>query len=181
MIEWRGMEEAMVDLPEIEYLDGVAYPKVSPKRTHALVQAAAIRVLSRCVGTRGFVGSEWDFCLGASDWTDTKFVPDVAYVSLARLRALPKEKREEPPFAPDVAVEIRSPSYRSEFAVQKVARYLSTGAVLVLDVDPAQRMVIAHSTFGVRPYAQGKGFSHDAVPWLCFRIRELFAELDLLD
>lgn len=36
------MQHSLTDLPEVEYIDGQPFPKVSPKRIHAMVQAAAI-------------------------------------------------------------------------------------------------------------------------------------------
>jgi hypothetical protein len=38
--EMQTMATTMRDRPEIEYLDGRAYPKVSPKLSHGLVQIA---------------------------------------------------------------------------------------------------------------------------------------------
>ena len=108
------------------------------------------------------------------------FVPDVAVVMLERLRSLPESEREQPPFAPDVAVEVRSPSYRPAFAAEKIVRYLRTGAVLVLDVDPVKRVVTAHSAAGVRTFSEGDRFTHDAAPWLAFDVAELFSDIDLL-
>ena len=37
------MRATLSDKPEIEYLDGAPHAKVSPKRTHALVQGALLR------------------------------------------------------------------------------------------------------------------------------------------
>ena len=126
------MEEVLLDKPYIEYLDGKAYPKaMSPKARHSIVQGAALTILRRCSAGIGIAGTEWDFQLGVADGTQTLFVPDVAVLMLERLRSLPESEREQPPFAPDVAVEVRSPSYRPAFAAEKIVRYLRTGAVLV--------------------------------------------------
>ena len=102
------MATILSDKPEIELLDGRAYRKVSPKARHAGVQAALMRVIEDLAGDAGFVGPEWRFKIGQADDTNTTFVPDVAYVSLERLRAIPEKQRDEPPFAPDIAVEVRS-------------------------------------------------------------------------
>ncbi len=169
------------DKPYIEYLDGEAYPKaMSPKARHSIVQGAAFIILRRCSAGIGIAGTEWDFRLGVVDGTQTMFVPDVAVLMLERLRSLPESEREQPPFAPDVAVEVRSPSYRPAFAAEKIVRYLRTGAVLVLDVDPVRRVVAAHSASGVRTFAESDRFMHEATPWLAFDVAELFNDLDLL-
>jgi Uma2 family endonuclease len=176
------MEELLLqDKPYIEYLDGKAYPKgLSRKATHSIVQGAALTILRRCSAGIGITGTEWDFRLGIADGTQTMFVPDVAVLMLERLRSLPESEREQPPFAPDVAVEVRSPSYRPAFAAEKVVRYLRTGAVLVLDVDPIKRLMFAHSAAGVLTFGEGDRFTHEAAPWLSFDVAELFGDLDLL-
>jgi Uma2 family endonuclease len=176
------MEELLQqDKPYIEYLDGKAYPKaVSPKARHSIVQGAALTILRRCCAGIGVAGTEWDFRLGVADGTQTMFVPDVAVLTLLRLRSLPESDREQPPFAPDVAVEVRSPSYRRAFAAEKVVRYLRTGAALVLDVDPIKRVVVAHSAGGVRTFGESDRFMHEAAPWLVFDVAELFSDIDLL-
>ncbi len=176
------MEELLLqDKPYIEYLDGKAYPKaVSPKARHSIVQGTAFTILRRCSAGIGLAGTEWDFRLGVVDGTQTMFVPDAAVLMLERLRSLPEAEREQPPFAPDVAVEVRSPSYRRAFAAEKIVRYLRTGALLVLDVDPIKRVVFAHSAGSVRTFIESDRLTHEAAPWLSFDVAELFADLDLL-
>ena len=168
----------LIDLPEIEYLDGEAHPKVSPRTTHALVQFAMARLVYAAAGKRGLVGTEWDARPGGVDGTETTFVPDVSYVSRERLAALDAADREEPPFSPDVAVEVWSPSNDRRYLERKIAKYLATGALLVLDVDPYARTIVAHDARGSRHYAQDEAFEHPAVPWLRFDIRAAFADLD---
>ena len=171
----------ILEKPYVEYLDGNAYPKaVSPKARHSIVQGAAFTILRRCSAGIGIAGTEWDFRLGIADGAQTILVPDAAVVMLERLRLLPESDREQPPFAPDVAVEVRSPSYRTAFAAEKIARYLRTGAALVLDIDPVERAVFAHSAGGVHAFIEGERFMHEAAPWLVFTVAELFGDLDLL-
>jgi Uma2 family endonuclease len=163
-----------------EYLDGKVYPKVSPRRTHAVVQATMIAMLLGTARERGTLASEWDFRLGAVDGTKTKFIPDIAFVYRERLDALERNDPEEPPLAPDIAIEIRSPSNRQNFIAAKIERYLACGATLVLDVDPASRSVTAHAAGGVRRYENGERFSHLAVPWMTFDVADAFADLERL-
>jgi Uma2 family endonuclease len=172
------LPEALIDPPEIEYLDGQPYPKVSPRLTHSLVQGALVGILRRCAGKRGLVGPELDVYPGPQDAAVTKFVPDVAYVSMERLRALSATEREQPPFSPDIAVEVWSPANDRRYLDVKIARYLATGAVLVLDVDPYARTIVAHDGSGIHTYASGEIFEHPATPWLRFDVAEAFADLD---
>ncbi len=178
VIYLRDMEEVLVDVPEIEFLDGRPYPKVSPKFTHALVQAAMCRILYRCAGKRGRVGTELDVWPSGYRGAETKFVPDVAYVSIERLRALSREEREEPPFSPDIVVEVWSPSNQREYLDRKIARYLGTGSLLVLDVNPQTRTIDAHDAHSVRRYKTGDVFMHPVAGWLRFDVAEAFSDLD---
>lgn len=167
------------DRTETEYLDGRPYPKVSPKRVHALVQSTLATAIKRCARRRGLVGTEWRFRVGVADGTNTSFVPDVAYVSYDRLRPLSDEEADEPPFAPDIAAEVRSPSQRLDLLARKVTRYLATGATIVLDVDPMKRTIVAHAFGETRTYEAGARFAHPALPWLDFEVAELFADIEI--
>lgn len=168
------MRTVLYDSPEIEYLDGHPFPKVSPKRTHARVQALIARMLLDSAADRGEVGTEWRFNLGAVDDTASEFVPDVAFVSIERLNGLSEDLLEEPPFAPDIAIEIRSPSDKKSVLARKIERYLATGSVLVLDVNPQARRIIARTSGGTRTYEAGETFATAVVPWLRFSVESIF-------
>lgn len=169
------------DAPRIEYLNGRAYAKVSPRTRHAIVQGALDRILHRCGEGTGIAGPELRCYPGGLPKRHTSFVPDVAFVSFERLADLPSaEEREKPPFSPDVAVEIRSPSDDLRFLAEKISLYLATGSVLVLDVDPNRRTVHAYASDGVRHFAAGERFMHPAAAWLELDVNEVFRDLDPL-
>jgi Uma2 family endonuclease len=171
--------QTMCDKPEIEYLDGRPYPKVSPQLSHGLVQAALVSALKTCAGDRGFVVTEVRFDPGAVVGTKkTEFVPDIAYLSRERRERLIGKGREKPPLSPEITVEVRSPSDDLRYLAKKIARYLATGSVLALDVDPKTRRIIAHAAGGVREYTSGDRFEHPALPWLQFDVDAVFADLD---
>lgn len=161
----------------VEYLDGVAYAKLSPRVPHWVVQGNMLAILRAAVGDRGVVGPELHVRPGRIDKTDTVFVPDVSFVSWERLEAMTPDDREEPT-SPDVAVEVRSPSNRARYIAKKIARYLTTGTRLVLDVHPAARCIVAHDGESVRTYDAAENFEHPAVPWLVFPVAQAFATLD---
>lgn len=169
------MRATLSDKPEIEYIGGRAYPKVSPKRTHSMVQRNLLRILEDAAGDRGAVGPEWRFRLGP----DTSLVPDIAYVSFERLRPLTDEQAEEPPFAPDIAAEVRSPSHRAGLLESKIEQYFLHGALLVLDVDPVERIVYARTANAALAFKSGEWFACDALPWLRFDVSEVFARIDI--
>ncbi len=61
------MAKMLSDKPEIEYVDGQPFPKVSPKRTHAVVQLAiASEAEAMCRGT-------WDGGHGMETKTHSRY------------------------------------------------------------------------------------------------------------
>jgi len=178
----RDMATLIIDdeAPFIEYIDGRVLPAVSPKRKHGLLTARFFQLLERLSGAPGQVSLEWRCYLPSDPEKPTTLVPDVAYVSLDRMKSLSDDEIEEPPFAPDVVVEIQSPSGRAGAIAQKIERYLRHGSILVLDVDPKKRTIAAHATDGVRKFEENDTFNHPAVPWLQFEIAPLFANLEIV-
>lgn len=165
---------AIEDKPEVEYIEGRRFPKMSPKLAHGLVQAACCAVLSRCAQARGATSTETRFRLAPG----TTLVPDVSFVSYERLRGLSEDDVEEPPFAPDIAIEVRSKSDRASLIYKKNELYLRYGALLVLNVDPYARAMSVHAAGVERHLRSGERFENIVVPWLQFDAAELFEKLD---
>ncbi len=164
------------DRPEIEHLDGVPYPKMSPKTEHALVAGKFILILAECgAEANGVFGPEWRFNLGRIDRSVTDFVPDVAFVSHGRLEKLTGADHEGPPFAPDIAFEVRSPGENAAFRNRKIERYVKCGSMLVFDVDPETETAIVHSKDGEQHFKSGDAFANNSLPWLTFEIARLFS------
>lgn len=69
---------------------------------------------------------------------DTVRAPDVAFVSRERLAGQPLPDGFLA-CAPDLAIEIRSPTDRSGDVLQKVGQWLAAGCVLVWVIDPRRR------------------------------------------
>ena len=106
---------------------------------------------------------------------DTVRGPDVAYVSRERWAGpLPDGYGE---FAPDLAVEIRSPSDRLGAVLAKVGDWLDAGAQLVWVVDPARQLVTVYradgsqAMLGIDDVLDGGDVLHG----LAVSIAELFA------
>ena len=89
---------------------------------------------------------------------DTVLAPDVALVRAERL-----PRRDEligfPPVAPDLVVEVVSPSDREDDLAAKVAAYLEAGVRLVLVARPRPRTITMHSA-GQSPVVLGE---HDKI------------------
>jgi Uma2 family endonuclease len=167
------------ETPEVEILRGIELPKVSPKRRHGRLQGIFWEILDSWAGDDGEVSTEWRFWLTkAGEREQTTLVPDVAFVSIERMTPLSEEDAEEPPLAPDVAVEIRSPGDRHRNIQTKVEMYLSAGSRLVLDVDPEGRRIVAHDRNGTSIFDESLLFEHAEVPGLSFRVSDIFARSD---
>jgi len=164
--------------PAMEWVNGRAVQKVSPTRKHSRLQSAFLVFLEDWATGRGEVGTEWRFRLTPAGERTRPLVPDVAFISYERLDPLTPEERETPPVAPDIVVEILSPSDRRADVDAKCALYLACGVRLVLIVDPEKLRVEAfggdgdHDTIGaVDAYAP------PSIPGLVFPLRAMFDKL----
>jgi len=167
------------DEPEIEVLRGIELPKVSPKRRHARLQLVLGALLSEWAGTSGEVGSEWRFRLSRKGGVgETTLVPDLAFVRTERMAPLADDEAEEPPFAPDVAIEIRSQGDRDHNIHTKLTLYLAAGSRLVLDVDPSERRIVAHDHAGQRTFQESAKFEHPKMPGFSFGLADVFAQAE---
>jgi Uma2 family endonuclease len=137
--------------PYVESIHGRLERKVSPQRVHARLQIRLGRWLDDWAGSRGEVGTEWRFYFVTAEGRPSSLVPDVAYISYARLpRSLPEDARERPRIAPDIAVEIWSPADRKKTLVEKAEIYLAHGTTVVIVVYPAGRQVAFHTAAEVK-------------------------------
>lgn len=162
-----------------ERLDGRSYPKVSPKSTHALVQVAFASLLRTLARGHGKVLTELRCRVGSADGSDSYLLPDVAVIATERWRSLGSDRdREEPPFAPDIVVEIRSPGESARLRERKIARYLATGSRVVFDVNPSLRVLHVHAADGTRTLSSDERYADANLGWLQFDVVEIFIDLD---
>ena len=121
------------------------------------------------------VAAETGFVL--FDDPPTVRAPDVAFVARDRL---PADPRGFARLAPDLAVEIVSPSNTHAEIQDKVFDYLDAGSRLVWVVEPRTRSVTAYrSRTEVRVVAGSDTLDgHDVLPGFQLRLDELFAPPD---
>jgi len=162
--------------PYKEIYDGRVHPKVSPQLRHMLVQGTVIALLFEWGRERGVSGPEWRVYLDEN----TSLVPDVSFMSDERLRQIPEEQREKPPISPELIVEIRSPQNRERNIRRKTTLYLEHGAVAVLEVDPARRLVHVTTREGESTLQAGDSFTHSAFLGLTLPVDAIFAPLERL-
>ena len=133
------------------------------------------RELQRAAVTRGRVlTGDVGFTLARNP--DTVRGPDVAYVSRERWAGpLPVGYGE---FAPDLVVEVRSPSDRVGAVLAKVGDWLDAGSLVVWVVDPSRQQVIVYradgsqAMLGVEDVIDGESL----LPGFTLSIAELFAD-----
>jgi Uma2 family endonuclease len=106
---------------------------------------------------------------------DTVRAPDVSFVARERIPAegVPEQYW---PFAPDLAVEVVSPSDSFDEVAAKVSDYLAAGTRLVWIVHPRTRTVMIYRATGevrlLQPQEELSG--EDVIPGFSCRVEELF-------
>jgi Uma2 family endonuclease len=159
-----------------ELVRGWVVREPQPGYEHGFVQAAAIEALRRhvrehapelrVVGPIGVITDE-----GAA----TVRAPDVAVVRGERLGDLHRTGFLRG--APDLAVEVVSPSNRAGEMQTKVLEYLTSGATLVWVVHPETRTVVVHTVDGARVLREGDELGGGPLlPSLHLPVASLFAE-----
>ena len=106
---------------------------------------------------------------------DTVLAPDVAFVRAERLPPR-RDRRGFMPIAPDLVVEVVSPSDQEQDVAKKVARYLAAGVPLVWVARPEPRTVTVH-TPDEPPRVLRSGDvldGGDVLPGLALPVGELF-------
>jgi len=161
----------------VEWISGRAVRRASPTRKHGKLQVRFGARLDKLGGEFGVVASGWTMHV-PGEAQRTALVPDVAFVSHARMSEFTAAQASEPAIAPDIAVEILSPSDRRRDADEKVALYLRHGSLLVLEVDPERYTITAYARDGITTFAESDTFAHAAAPWLRFDVAPLFADLE---
>ena len=164
--------------PATEWILGGAVRKVSPRFSHGVLQFTIAGRLQEWAEGRGRVASEWRFWVTPPGEDSRYLVPDVAYLSYARVGREDREAAEEPHVAPNLAVEILSPSEREDHIAHKVDVYLRAGTSLIVIVDPLTRTLRICDAGGTRMLAESETFRHPALPAFEMPLAELFGVLD---
>ena len=106
---------------------------------------------------------------------DTVLAPDIAFVRADRLPP-PEDLIGFVPIAPDLAVEVVSPSNSEPDMADKVQDYLAAGVALVLVVRPRPRTITVHAP-GEPPRVLGEGDTldfGDVLPGLRLAVADIF-------
>lgn len=139
----------------------------------ALEIAARLRDHVRSEGLGIVLAAETGFRLSRDP--DTVRAPDTAFVAAHRLP--PRGQRQRfLELAPDLAVEVVSPSDGASEVTEKALAWLAAGTSLVWVVYPAQRLVAVYSAGGAVTHVQADGTLDGAhvLPGLRLAVADLF-------
>lgn len=127
--------------------EGELVMEPSPVLRHNVIRQRIATQLRQFVESHhlGIVVEEMDFRLGP----DTVRNPDAAYITAGHLKNIDPD-RSPVDGAPALAVEVISPSNRTEDTVKKTQQYLQAGCRSVWIVYPTLRLVEVHSQAGAR-------------------------------
>ena len=127
------------DLEGYEYVKGELVPKPPPSMEHGEISSnihvrLGIHILEHRLG-RLYI-AETTFQL-----EDRIVKPDVAFISNDRL---PENRKQGAPVAPDLAVEVASPTDRQYAVTEKAFAYLRAGTQRVWVVEPVAKTVMVY-------------------------------------
>jgi Uma2 family endonuclease len=161
--------------PALEWVNGRVLQKVSPEHKHALAQRRFASALGAWVDELGCgdVGTEWRFQVQPPGEIRRSLVPDVAYLSYARVPREELERTGAPSVAPDAVVEIRSRDDRQRDIDEKVRVYLASGTTVIFLVDPEQRSVTAIDSRGSNDLSRAP-IRHESLPGFSLDPMKLF-------
>ena len=130
-------------LERFELIDGELVPMSPPGFDHGCIVLDIAAALREFVQFRklGLVAVESGFCV--SHDPDTVRSPDVAFVRAERIP--PGGVRAFFQGAPDLAVEVISPSDRASEVISKAQDWLQSGCIAVWVIDPETKTVSVYS------------------------------------
>jgi len=159
-----------------EFIDGELVAVSVPSYGHGSVCAKVLGLLFEYAARQrsGRVVTNAGFVLQLPYDPERARIPDVAFVSTRRLAEVgPIEKAF--PGAPDLAVEVISPSERAADAAQRVRDYLEAGARSVWIIAPeARTATLYHADGSARLVREGEALeSQEILPGLSIPLRDV--------
>lgn len=172
--------EELFDLPDDDYkyelVEGELIRMAPTGGEHGVLTVRIGRVLDEYVEAHDLgicSGAETGFILRRAP--DIVRAPDAAFIDKARIpeSGIPKTYW---PFAPDLAVEVLSPSDRFSAVQTKIAEYFSAGTRLVWVIEPATRTVYVYrSSHDVQALGEDDELSGaDVLPGFRYAVKRLF-------
>ncbi len=176
--------DEFLDYPEgdeayrYELVDGVLVRMVGARPRAARIARRLLRRLDAVVQARG-LGTvtlpDEVYAFENSGQKDTGLLPDIGFYRTAREPLVDPDKAY--PFAPDLAIEVASPSQYRPAMAAKARRYLAGGTALVWIVWPTRRQVDIWRPGDSEPATLGAGDQLDGesvVPSFTYSVADLF-------
>lgn len=164
------------DVPELaELVDGEVVELTTPPPLHGWIARNVQRALDAFVTAHRLgevFGDNVPYMLGH----EKVRVPDVSFVRTERVPG-PPPPRGGWPMAPDLAVEVLSPSERYAAVRKKLADYFGAGTRQVWLVDPDDRIVEVHTMGGTARQVDEAGTvdGGDLLPDFTLAVADVFA------
>ncbi|MBV9852708.1 MAG: Uma2 family endonuclease [Armatimonadetes bacterium] len=175
-LSWKMTFEDYLRLPrdgrKYEYVDGEA-KEVPTNYEHDVIGAIIIGLLTPHAKGRGYLTlSQAGFRMTGGNLR----IPDAGFTRKERLPG-GKPVQYFPDFAPDLCIEVVSPSEDRQDMTRKIEEYFNGGAQLVWHVFPAaQKVVVYTSPTDAKEYAAEDELSGgDLLPGFTCRVADLFA------
>ena len=159
------------DLEGYEYFNGTLIPIAPTTMEHGEISMSLSLLLGVYIHENG---------LGCLYPADTEFKlgerlvkPDVAFVSTARL---PENRRQVSLVAPDIAVEVVSPTDIQYRVIEKAFAYLDAGTRLVWVIEPVgQTVTVYHSKTDIKTLTSEDALTgEDVVEGFSCQVAQLF-------
>jgi Uma2 family endonuclease len=155
-----------------ELVDGELIPMPSPTPEHQfIVQIIQLALFSYFLGNRDRGTSLADVEFALDD--NYRVRPDV-FVLLSERAARLDHKKVPVPGAPDIAIEVISPSERASDAQRKVDAYFRYGAQEVWQVYPESRAVLVHHGSSATTLTVGQNITTPHLPGFSLPVQSLF-------
>jgi Uma2 family endonuclease len=124
------------------------------------------------------LGRAWASNLGYWMKNGNLRCPDVSFVAKDRLKSMTRDPKGFLYGAPDLAVEILSPSNTVNAMKKKALEYFENGSRLVWIVDPEDRTITVLRPNGTETTKTDTLTGEDVIPGLSLTLSELFEDLE---
>jgi Uma2 family endonuclease len=170
--------EDVEQIPEDEFryalIRGVLHRMPPPKARHGRIVSAVGRHLGNFVAEHrlGVIYDQSGFILERDP--DTLLGPDLSFVTSDRV---PVDEDAYPELAPDLVIEVASPSQTGPSIEEKANLYLAAGVSLVWVIDPSRRTVHTHRADGTSLLLTESDVidGEDVLPGFHLPVADLFA------
>lgn len=174
-------DEELMALPKDGYKRELLQGEIvmSPAGSEHGIIAVAVCAELRAHARRHRLGAVFDSSTGFRLTPDDLLSPDAAFVSRARLVSLQRIPRGFFPGAPDLVVEVLSPSDTLEYVHEKMAGYFAHGCRLAWAINPIERNALVYRTSEAERLLRVTDVldGDDVLPGFRLPLAELFAEL----